>query len=443
MTPEKINIVEVPIGDLKPAPYNPRKWTEKAIADITESVKKFGLVDPIIVNSAPERHNIVIGGHFRLKVAGDLGYTTVPVVYVSVPDEETERELNLRLNKNLGAWDFDALAGFGEDLLKIVGFEPDELDKIFQITDEDDFDVDEALNAGGEPRAKLGDVYQLGEHRLMCGDATKKEDVTKLMAGKEAQMVFTDPPYNVDYQRSMNSEGQNLREGIANDKMSAEEFRQFLDGSIKNMLEVCPGVFYICMSSKELASLKDVFEKNGGHWQSFIIWAKNTFTLSRADWQNQYEPILYGWNGKTTPHYFAGFRDEGNVWQNLEKLKPEFDGTKTVIKVGEYHLELDGQVKGRVCQKKDCVDVWREKKPSKSEEHPTMKPIKLVAKAIKASSQRGELVLDLFGGAGSTLIAADMNERTCYMMELAPKYIDVIIARWEKLTGEKAIKVEN
>lgn len=440
---EKINIVEVPIGDLKPASYNPRKWTEKAIKDITESVKKFGLVDPIIVNSAPERMNIVVGGHFRLKVAGDLGYITVPVVYVNIPNEQTERELNLRLNKNLGAWDFDSLASFGEDLLKIVGFETDELDKIFQITEEDDFDLSEALGVVAEPKAKYGDIYQLGKHRLMCGDATKKEDVTKLMAGKEAQMVFTDPPYNVDYQGSMNSGGQNLREGIQNDKMSAEDFRKFLDSSIGNMLSVCPGVFYICMSSKELAALKDVFEKNGGHWQSFIIWAKNTFTLSRSDWQNQYEPILYGWNAKTVNHYFAGFRDEGNVWENLEKLKPEFDGTKTTIKVGEYHLELDGEVKGRVCQKKNCVDVWREKKPSKSKERPTMKPIKLVAKAIKASSERGQIVLDLFGGSGSTLIAADMNERVCYMMELDPKYIDVIIARWEKLTGEQAIKIEN
>lgn len=214
-----------------------------------------------------------------------------------------------------------------------------------------------------------------------------------------------------------------------------------MDCAIKNMLDNTQGAFYICMSSKELASLKDVFEKNGGHWQSFIIWVKNTFTLSRSDWQNQYEPILYGWNGDLTNHYFAGMRDEGNVWENLQKLKPQYDGVETTIKIGAYHLKLKGQVDGKVCRKNDSVDIWHENKPTKSAEHPTMKPLKLCAKGIKASSLRGGIVLDTFLGSGSTLIASQETGRICYGMELDPQYVQVIINRWEKLTGKKAIKI--
>ena len=255
-------------------------------------------------------------------------------------------------------------------------------------------------------------------------------------------MVFTDPPYNVDYQGggSYANHGTPKREKIENDKQTGEKFKSFLDESIKNMFAFCEGAFYICMSSKELASLKDVFEKNGGHWQSFIIWVKNTFTLSRSDWQNQYEPIMYGWNADIKNHYFAGFRDEGNVWENLETILPAFDGETTTIKVGNYHLKLKGKIEGKICRKKDCVDIWNEKKPTKSKEHPTMKPLRLMEKAIKASSLRGQIVLDTFGGSGSTLIAAELTGRQCRMMELDEKYCDVIVKRWEKITGKKAEK---
>lgn len=223
--------------------------------------------------------------------------------------------------------------------------------------------------------------------------------------------------------------------------MSAEAFHQFLNDSIRNMLAYTQGAFYICMSSKELASLKDVFERNGGHWQSFIIWVKNTFTLSRSDWQNQYEPILYGWNDDLKNHYFAGMRDEGNVWENLEKLRPTYDGLETVIKIGQYHLKIKGQAEGVVCRKNESVDIWYEKKPTKSTQHPTMKPLKLVAKAIKASSLRGGVVLDSFLGSGSTLIAAEETGRVCYGMEIDCHYVQVIIDRWELLTSEKAKKL--
>lgn len=436
--------VEVPIDKLIAAEYNPRTWSDKAIKDLTAGIKEFGVVEPILANSAPKRKNVIIGGHFRVKVARDLGYKTVPVVYVNIPSLKKEKELNLRLNKNLGEWDMELLAEFDEDILKMAGFDNKDIDDIFKDEDnDDDFDPDEALAGVGDPKSKPGTVYALGEHRLMCADATNLEDVRKLFAGgDQAGMVFTDPPYNVDYQGIMSTHKQNKREKIQNDSMSEAAFHEFLDKAIANMLIFCNGSFYICMSSKELGSLRQAFERGGGHWQSYIVWAKNTFTLSRSDWQNQYEPILYGWNGNNKNHQFAGYRDEGNVWKDLEKIKPTYDGKQTVIKIGPLHLKLNGLVTGKVCDKENQTDLWLEKKPSKSAEHPTMKPVNLVSKAIRASSERDDIVMDLFGGSGSTLIAAEKTKRRCYMMELDPKYCDVIIKRWEDLTKGKAEKYE-
>lgn len=442
---DNITIVQVKIEELKAAEYNPRKWDTIQINQLKESISRFGLIDPIIVNSAPHRFNIILGGHFRLYCAKQLGFAEVPVVYVNIPEIEKEIELNLRLNKNSGTWDFNLLSNLDQDLLSKVGFDSSEITKIYDLDEdvEDDFDLDEELDNNTAPEAKIGDIYQLGRHRLMCGDSTNPDHLKALMGGVQADMVFTDPPYNVAYEGGGNyaNHGTPKREMIKNDKMSSQEFAEFMDKALKNMMDNCKGVFYVCISSKELAALKDAFEKAGGHWQGFIIWVKNTFTLSRSDWQNQYEPILYGWNNKTVNHYFAGFRDQGDVWENLEVFKPEFDGVKTTIKVGDHHVEIYGKAEGRVCKKKECVDIWREKKPTKSTEHPTMKSIKLVAKAIRASCLRDGIVLDSFGGSGSTLIAAEETGRICYTIELDPQYVDVIIHRWEKLTGETAVKL--
>lgn len=435
-------IVQVPVDKLIPAEYNPRKWDAKAAKQLRQSIEQFGFPDPIIVNSHPKRKNIIIGGHFRATVAKEMGLKTVPVVYVRIAELEREKELNLRLNKNTGEWDLNILAEFDKSLLKMVGFNSKDVDKIFaDESSEDDFDPDMALAAIAMPTTKLGDLYQLGDHRLLCGDATKALDMQKLTAGQAIDMVFCDPPYNVDYQGGMGTHRQNKRQAIENDNMDPAEFREFLSRSIKNMMQYVNGPFYICMSSKELSSLKEVFEEAGGHWQSFIVWVKNTFTLSRSDWQNQYEPILYGWNGNNKDHYFAGYRDEGNTWDDLEKLKPIFNGSHTLIKLGNMHLQLDGKVTGYYVDKDNQTDIWREKKPSRNTEHPTMKPVPLVAKAIKASSARGGSVLDPFGGSGSTLIAAEQTQRKCYTMELDEKYCDVIVSRWEKLTKLKAVKL--
>ena len=427
-------------ADLKPADYNPRKISERERADLMASIQEFNEVEPVVINTTGR----LIGGHQRISIYIDLG---IEEIDVRVPSRELTLEeevrLNLRLNKSGGEWDRDKLKEFDTELLKVVGFSGKELDWIFKDkkSSDDEFDPDASVALIDTPKSKNGDIYKLGGHRLMCGDATIEADVEKLMNGESAQMVFMDPPYNVNYQGGMGAGEKHNRDGIMNDNMSRNSFKEFLISCCRNMHKVCRGGIYICMSSTEMDSLKSAFEETGGHFQSFIIWVKNTFTLSRADFQSRYEPILYGWPKGVVNHYFAGWRDESNVWEGLEKMNPTFDGEKTTIKIGEYHLELDGAVTGKIIRGKDRTDIWEDKKPTKSKEHPTMKPVTLVSKAIRASSDRGNIVLDLFGGSGTTMIAAEEFGRKCYMMELDPRYVDVIINRWEKKTGMMAEKV--
>ena len=386
MKQDKLKITDVAISQLKPAPYNPRKWSEKVLSDIRKSIERFGLVDPLVVNSAPKRKNIVIGGHLRLKVAKELGYKKIPVVFISVPDIQKERELNLRLNKNLGEFSYDLLSEFDEDLLKDVGFESEELDKIFDLDiEEDDFDVDKEYEKITKPKSRYGDLYQLGEHRLMCGDATKREDVEKLMAGEKADMVFTDPPYginlNTDYSyKAKNRRGNIYNRIIGDDKRFNPDFIFDFFGYVKEIFLF--GGNYYADKLPELVNcgwfvwdktLK-INQNTGFAGQFEIIWSKQ---------KHKQEIIRYEW------FRFFGLQNE--------------------------------DIKRRV--------------------HPTQKPIKLCEWFIEKFSKRGQVIVDLFGGSGSTLIAAEQLNRKCYMMELDPKYIDVIIARWEKFTGQKAVKL--
>jgi len=406
--------------------------TEKEAMDLERSIVEFGIVDPLIINCAEGRENVIIGGHQRYKIYQKLNYEMVPVIKVNIPDLEKEQELCLRLSKNTGSWDWDMLANLSEDLLKEVGFESEELDKIFSLEREDEDEVPEPRK---ETDIKYGDIFQLGQHRVMCGDATKKEDVEKLMNGEKADMVFTDPPYNVNYSNDFR---EYKHRKILNDNLG-DNFIDFLKDSLSNMMDVCDGAFYICMSSKEQGNLKRVFEELGGHWQSFIVWVKNHFTLSRADYQQLYEPIMYGWKGK---HYFIQDRDKGNIWEDLSKVKTEYDGVWTTISFQGFKVRIKGKVEeGQVIRKHQKVDIWRYDKPIKSEEHPTMKPVALCEEAIRNSSERGNIVLDLFGGSGSTLIACEKLNRRCFMMEMEPIYVQVIIDRWEKFTNQKAKKI--
>jgi DNA modification methylase len=255
--------------------------------------------------------------------------------------------------------------------------------------------------------------------------------------------VFTDPPYNVDYQGGMNASGQNNREGIQNDKMSQTAFFTFLSDFIKQAMGVCSGAFYICMGNSQIHTLRNAFDEGGGHWQNNIIWVKNHFTITRGDYQHQYEVIMYGYNAKTVNHYFVSDRNIPNVYEDLQDLKTHYDGEYTSIKFQGFEVKIKGKAEGTVMKKRQKTDIWRYDKPSRSEEHPTMKPVAMVCEAINNSSHRESIVYDPFGGSGSTLIACEKLNRKCRMMEIDPIYVDVIIQRWEKMFGQKATKVEN
>jgi DNA modification methylase len=253
--------------------------------------------------------------------------------------------------------------------------------------------VDEAPEPPADPVSRPGDIWVCGEHRVLCGDATVLSDVETLLGGELADMAFTDPPYNVNYANSAKDKLRGKNRPILNDALG-DAFGAFLYDACVNLLTVTKGGVYICMSSSELDALQKAFRAAGGKWSTFVIWAKNTFTLGRADYQRQYEPILYGWKDGTD-HYWCGARDQGDVWF--------FD------------------------------------KPVKNDLHPTMKPVALVERAIRNSSKSRDIVLDLFGGSGTTMIAAERAGRRARLVELDPRYVDVIVRRWQETTGGSAV----
>jgi DNA modification methylase len=402
----------VPIDILKAADYNPRQAQEKDVDDLHKSIEKYGVVDPIIVNGSKERKNIIIGGHFRVKVAKDMGITEVPVVYVDIPDLKREQELNLRLNKNIGKWDYDLLANFNEEMLMDVGFDGSELDIVFDLetNPEDDFNPEKALEEIKTPKTKRGDIYILGRHRLLCGSSTDSTDMTRLMNGKQADLVFTDPPYNVNYKGRKHDK-------IMNDDMSEEAFVEFVMGFMTQMKEHLKqgGGFYICSGYSSYPIFLYTIKAVGMNFSTPIIWVKNITSMGWGDYRHKHEmilkgakkdtgkkkaqPIMYGWNGGR--HYFKETRFEADVWEIKRRA-----GNQMV--------------------------------------HPTQKPLELVSRAINNSTERGQIILEQFGGSGSTLISAEQTGRICYAIELDPKYCDVIVARWEKLTGKTAeIEVSN
>lgn len=397
---DSMQIQKIPIENLSPAKYNPRKDLQPGDPEyekLLRSVEEFGYVEPIIWN---KRTGNIVGGHQRFKVLKQLGFAEIDCVVVDM-DEAREKALNIALNKISGDWDTAKLADVFRDIeqygisLDITGFEAPEIDKLFQKLSredgkivEDDFDAEAEAAQITEPLTRRGDIWLLGKHRLMCGDSTDIADVATLMDGAKAKMVFTDPPWNVDYGGSTRPSWKNRQ--ILNDKMSTEDFHKFLLAAFKAMAGVSePGAMtYVVMSAQEWGSVMIAMKEAGYHWSSTIIWAKDSLVLSRKDYHTQYEPIWYGW--------------------------------------------LEGEKRLCPLQDRQQSDLWQIDRPKKSEDHPTMKPISLAARAISNSSHLGDAVLDLFGGSGTTLLAAEQTERICRTMELDPKYADVIVRRYIK-----------
>ncbi len=394
-----------PLDGLIPYANNARTHSDGQIAEIAASIAEFGFVNPILLDEG----GVIIAGHGRLLAARNLGMSEVPTIQLAHLSETQRKALIIADNRialNAG-WDEDLLKLELEALqlddfdLDILGFDPAEIDDLLFGEDETEEENEDIPELPEEPISKSGDVWICGDHRVLCGDATVVTDIEKLMDGQLADMVFTDPPYNVDYgntakDKQRKAKGKSGGRTIMNDNLG-EAFEQFLYDAITNMLMVTKGSLYICMSSSELHTLQRAFVTAGGKWSTFIVWAKNTFTLGRADYQRQYEPILYGWK-EGNDRYWCGARDQG--------------------------------------------DVWFVNKPRVNDLHPTMKPVELVERAIKNSSKTKDIVLDPFGGSGSTLIACERLGRQCRTSELDPKYVDVIVKRWQDATKKKAIHVE-
>ena len=388
-----------PLQCLIPSARNARTHEEDQVAQIASSIAEFGFVNPILVGS----DNVIIAGHGRLMAAQQLGLNEVPVIVLAHLSEAQRRALVIADNKiaeNAG-WDEELLKLELADLkdigfdLDLIGFSDTELDQLLDdVEGTGDSDEDSVPEVEPVPVSQSGDLWLLGNHRLLCGDSTNAQDLAQLMDGGLADMVFTDPPYNVDYGNNAKDKMRGKDRRILNDNLGAD-FYAFLKTALSNMLTVTKGACYVAMSSSELDTLQKAFRDAGGKWSTFIVWAKNTFTLGRSDYQRQYEPILYGWR-EGNDHYWCGARDQG--------------------------------------------DVWFFNKPVKNDLHPTMKPVELVERAIRNSSKTLDIVLDVFGGSGSTLIACEKTGRHARLMELDPKYVDVIVRRWQDYTGEQAVR---
>lgn len=428
-----MNVEYIPVGQLKPYEKNARKHAEYDVGQIAESIKRYGFNDPVGIWG---KDNIIVEGHGRLLAAKKLGLKEVPCIRLDDLTDKQRREYAILHNKTaeLSSWDFDLLA---EDIgeLDFSGFDIDwgipADEEETEIVEDKAPEVDEEH----EPITKLGDIWQLGRHKLICGDSTDKATVERLMDGKKADMVLTDPPYNVAIvggNHALSPEEREKKGGkkILNDKMDSEDFNKFLTSAFERMNESLKegAAFYVWFASREHINFETALNKVGFIVRQELIWAKNAMIFGRQDYQWKHEPCLYGWKDGAA-HYFIDDRTQTTVF---EDTKPDF---KKMEK--EELLKLLEEI----YSDKISTTVIHEDKPAVSDLHPTMKPIKLLARQIKNSSKQTETVLDLFGGSGSTLIACEQLDRTCYMMELDPKYCDVIIKRWENLTGQKAVKI--
>lgn len=412
-------IVYIKVEDLFLNDRNPR-FNDNAVDTVAKSIEKYGFKNPLIVDTK----NVVYCGNTRLKAARKLKIEEVPCIIADDLTEQQIREYALLDNKTneIAEWDLELL----EEELKELSLDEFNLDWEIPTLEEekepqeDEYDVDASLDDMEEPRCKSGEIWKLGEHRLMCGDSTHPEDVKKLMGEELADMVMTDPPYNVAIQ---NSQGMK----IENDDMDNEDFKEFLLKAFENLEASLKegGAFYVWYVSRNHIPFELALKEHGLTVRQQLIWNKSSFVFGRQDYHWKHEPCLYGWK-EGASHYFVDDRTQSTVIEDknidLKKLKKE-----ELLKLLED-----------IYSDKVSTTVIDEDKVIVNSLHPTMKPIKLLARLIKNSSRPKELVLDLFGGSGSTLIACEQIDRRCNMMEYDPKYASVIIDRWEQFTGQKA-----
>jgi DNA modification methylase len=418
MTKTNIKIEKVATSLLKPATYNPRLLTPKQENDLTASIKQFGMVDPIIVNSNKDRRNIVIGGHMRLKIAEKLGYKEVPVVYINLT-EEKERILNLRLNKNTGSWDFELLKNFEIGTLLDIGFDTEEIGIIWNDVleiENDEFDEEKELEKIKSTDIKTGDLFALGNNKILCSDSTKPESIKTLMGKEKTPMIYCDPVYNISLNYNKGLGGNKNYGGNVNDTRSDAEYREFLKQTILNTASASQPdahYFYYC-DQKYIGLLQSLYSELGIKNQRVCLWIKNGFSATpQVAFNKCYEPCIYGIKGKP---YMAPIN---NLNEILNK------------EIGTGNRTIDDIMDG--------LDIWLAKRlPGQEYEHATSKPPTLHEKALRRCSKINDIILDLFGGSGSTLIACEQLKRRAYLIEKEPIFCQLIINRFEKLTGIKA-----
>jgi len=379
----------IPVGKIKPNPQNPRVIKDDAFKRLCASLREdrdYFEARPILVN----KDMVIFAGNQRYRAAVEIGMKEVPVIVMDNPELEAKRML--QDNISAGDWDMDILANdFDADFLREVGFSDDELGEMGQgeaLLDEDK--LNEVPDKPETAISKPGDLWLLGDHRLLCGDSTSEVVINRLMDGAKADMIFTDPPYGIAYVGKTKK-----RLTIQNDAMSDADFSAFLGKAFGAMRKVCDGgtPYYVCHADGKTMLFRQALLDSGFEVKQTVIWAKQSFVLGRQDYQWQHEPILYGWAAGASHKWYGGRAE---------------------------------------------TTVWEINRPTRSEEHPTMKPVELCARAIRNSSRKGDVVLDLFGGSGSTLIACEHTGRKACLCEIDPLYSDVIVKRWEQATGKKA-----
>jgi DNA modification methylase len=436
----QLNIVYVSIDALKVSTYNPRKWNQSQIDELKQSITNFGLVDPILCNSAKERENIVIGGHFRLQVAKELGFKEMPVVYTDIPDIEREKELNIRLNKNQGEFDFELLSEFDESFLSELGFESEELDTIFaEEVIEEQFDLEKALKKVGIDKISVqkGDIYELDGSKLMCGDSTFEGQWETLCGNDKADMCFTDPPYILDYLHGK------TRHGEATTGFGSKKNRRYLETEslpdnftdlwMANIAKIQKKDFSIIVYENP-KNLRTIWNALEAHWKyrNTIVWhLPNRMQGFSAKFKffNKNDIAVVGTSGEVG----LNLKDEDALFQS------EYE-TALFATAGHPHWESYG--KGKKHCPTDFIDYKAsDEKSSGQGVIFGTKPLEILIPYIKVLTKRGDLIVEPFGGSGSTLIASIKMGRRCYAMEKSPTYAEVILKRWEKTTGKKPVKI--
>lgn len=420
-----MKIVDKPIEWLRPYENNPRN-NEQAVEAVANSIKEFGFKVPIVATIDGE----IVNGHTRFKAAKSLKLKTVPVLIADDLTEEQIKAFRLADNKTgeLADWDVELLYGELDELtgfdMTMFGFEDIDfsLDDFEEVEKEEGEEVD--INQEEKPKVEYGDIYQLGRHRLMCGDSTSAEDMARLIDGAVIDLYVTDPPYNVAYQG-----GTDEAMTIMNDSMDDVSFRQFLRDAfaVANNHLKPGGAFYIWHADSEGLNFRAAVKETGWLLKQSIIWVKNAIVLGRQDYQWKHEPCLYGWKDGAS-HYFVDNRSLATVIEEDEENLKEM--TKS---------ELISYIK--TMQDTSPTTVFYEDKPVRNDIHPTMKPLKLIARCVLNSSKKGDKILDSFNGGGSTLMVCERSERIGYAMELDPVYVERTIKRWEEETGLTAEKV--